>query len=66
MVVCVYDNPDTFHRECWQDKKLIYSYSVMLLSLHEKIIKPTIFFGANIGDWKPGQLAGDKEAIGDK
>jgi len=36
----------------------------MLLSLHERTPKPKIFFGANIGDWKPGQLVGDKEAIG--
>lgn len=62
MVVCTFDNPDTMCRECWQDGKLICSYSVHLLMQKGKMFP--MFFGANIGDWKVGQLVGDPNAIG--
>ena len=29
--VCVYDNPDTMHRECWQNKKI---NSILFITNH--------------------------------
>jgi len=63
MAACTYDNPDTMSRECWRDKKLVCSYSVELLCSKQPIPGEYFFFGANIGPWKTGQIAGDKEAI---
>lgn len=64
VVVCVYDNPATMQRECWQNGKLLCSYSFALFCLS---IFPVhgryFFFGANIGDWKPGQIIGDSGAV---
>jgi hypothetical protein len=61
MKTCTYDNPATMRRECWIDGRLICSYA-MEVFLREMGAAP-IFFGANIGDWKTGQLIGDKDAI---
>jgi hypothetical protein len=65
MAVCTFDNPNTFRRECWQDGRLICSYSASILPPYA--LKPIpgehLFFGANIGDWKTGQLLGDATAI---
>ena len=63
MVTCVYDNPSTMCRECWVDKKLICSYNFRLFYLAKGFDYGKMFFGANIGDWKEGQLIGDKEAM---
>ncbi|MCB1886602.1 MAG: hypothetical protein KDH20_03245 [Rhodocyclaceae bacterium] len=65
MKICTYDNPATWHRECWQRGKLICSYSYRLLSpfAEHPIPADRFFFGANIGPWKPGQLIGDAEAM---
>ena len=63
--VCAYDNPATMQRECWQDGKLLCAYSAELYALKEWTVPAELyFFGANIGDWKTGQLVGDKDAIG--
>ena len=65
MKVATYDNPSTGCRECWQDGQLICHYSAELLLTKPFPIPPELFFfGANIGDWKPGQIVGDKEATG--
>jgi len=50
MRTCTYDNPSTMSRECWQDKKLICSYSAMLFltGAIEKAPNSAIFFGANL------------------
>jgi hypothetical protein len=65
MAVCTYDNPATMHRECWQDGRLLYSYSADLLESKEMERMPAelFFFGANIGRWKTGQLWGDVAAL---
>ena len=65
MIVCTYDNPDTGQRECWQDGKLLCSYSVLVLSgiSRNPIPGPLFFFGANIGPWKLGQIVGDAQAM---
>lgn len=63
MAVCTYDNPATMSRECWQDGKLLCSYKAELFLLDVEIPAHLFFFGANIGDWKVGQLVGDKEAM---
>lgn len=60
MSVCVYDNPATWCRECWQDGKLIYSYNWQVLDLNPPI---RLFFGANVGPWQEGRLVGDKQAM---
>ena len=70
---CVIDNPNTMARECWQDGKLIYSYS-SLLFITKSVRDPAktawddlpaerVFFGAAIGPWKEGQIVGDIAAM---
>lgn len=68
MAVCTYDNPDTMARECWQDGKLLCSYSAALLEAkplrgNQPIPAHYFFHGANIGPWKTGQMWGDAEAM---
>lgn len=61
MSVCTYDNPATMSRECWQNGKLLCSYSMEILQpfAREPIPGEYFFFGANIGPWNTGQLWGD-------
>lgn len=62
--VCTYDNPATMARECWQDGKLVVSYSAELFFLKKwPVPRELYFFGASIGDWKTGQLVGDADAL---
>ncbi len=62
--VCTYDNPATMARECWLDGELICQYDSNLFFLKDWPVPPQqFFFGANTGDWKTGQLVGDKEAL---
>jgi len=50
-------------RECWQDGKLLCHYSAALFYLPVwPVPAEYFFFGANIGDWKSGQICGDKAA----
>lgn len=64
MCVCVYDNPSTMSRECWRDGHLIRAYQMELLCFLKDELPPEhLFFGANAGDWKEGQLVGDSEAM---
>lgn len=60
MAVCVYDNPATMRRECWDDGVMIYAYSAELLMAKAR---PPIFFVANIGKWNEGQLVGEPMAL---
>lgn len=61
---CTFDNPVTMARECWLGGKLICSYSATLWALPEwPIAAEHFFFGANVGDWKTGQMFGDPEAM---
>lgn len=60
MSVCTYDNPNTIARECWENGKIICSYSMYLLASKTKI---KFFFGANTGPWKTGQIIGDSDAM---
>ena len=55
--VCVYDNPEIMHRECWENGELIYSYSYILF-LHKVFPLPAeyFFFAANVGEWETGKL----------
>jgi hypothetical protein len=63
-VVCTYDNPATMQRECWQNGVLIRAYSATLYALKVWPVPPEhYFFGANVGDWKTGQLHGDASAM---
>ena len=63
--ICTYDNPATMCRECWQDGKLICSYSYTFFSFEKcQIPVKNFFFGANIGIWIEGQIIGNSEAIG--
>ncbi len=69
MKVCVYDNPLTMARECWQDGQIRCSYHSDLFLRKPSPweltpMEPNMyFFGANIGDWKEGQLVGDASAM---
>ena len=64
MTVCTYDNPATMARECWRDGELLCHYSAELFALQKWPVPASqFFFGANIGDWKTGQLVGDRAAI---
>jgi len=64
MMTCVYDNPASMMRECWQDGELIYAYSFnFLLENGPRIPANLFFFGANIGHWSAGQIVGEKEAM---
>jgi hypothetical protein len=60
MNIATYDNPATMQRECWQDGKLLCAYSYRVIG---DVPAEYYFFGANIGDWKTGQLVGDKLAL---
>ena len=59
--VCVYDNP-IMRRECWENGKLVYAIDALLL-LQKGGPGFPIFFGANIGKWKTGQIVGDLKAM---
>lgn len=61
--VCVYDNPATMSRECWESGVLRCSYSAAFLHT-EGTQNVKIFFGANVGEWQPGRIVGDAAAIG--
>lgn len=63
MTVCTFDNPATMSRECWQDGRLICSYSMELLTSKQPIPGNQFFFGANIGPWDTGQYVGDLNAM---
>lgn len=65
---CVYDNPRTMARECWQDGKLIVAYSmVTVLQIGQWPPPPKMFhMGANVGDWCTGQLIGDCDEMAEK
>jgi len=63
-MICVYDNPITMRRECWQNKKLIYFISYEFFYLKE-FPRINVHVGINLlGDWKEGQYFGNKSAIG--
>lgn len=55
---CVFDNPDTFRRECWQDGKLLAFITSALMATKGFNGNPQLFFGLNVGPWKTGQLLG--------
>ena len=69
IIVCVYDNFDTMSRECWQNGRLLYSYSAVALESKpaswetQSIPSEYLFFGANVGSWVPGRLIGERSAM---
>ena len=65
MTTATYDSPVTMFRECWQDGRLLYAYEASTLPpfCRDPIPGYLFFFGADIGDFKSGQLVGDVEAI---
>lgn len=69
MPACTYDNPATMARECWQDGRMLCSYSAALLLRKpstgetQPIPGEHLFFGANVGDWNPGQVVGEGSAL---
>lgn len=65
MTICVYDNPATMARECWQNGTLLYHYKAQLLSPFATTPVPPehFFFGANTGTWQPGRIVGDAAAM---
>ena len=66
--VCVYDNPKTMARECWRDGRLTccYSYELLPPISRDPIPAEYYFFGANVGNWTPGQVVGDPSAVGEE
>lgn len=63
MACCTCDNPKTMARECWQDGRLLCKYDASLLLSRPPIPREYLFFGANTGPWKEGQLCGDPAAM---
>lgn len=67
MAVCIYDNPRTMMRECWQDGVLQVAYAAELYVMREWLLHNYGYiyhFGANLmGDWKTGQMVGDARAM---
>jgi hypothetical protein len=64
MSVCTIDNPATMQRECWHDGKLICAVHGALFFIEPfPVPRERFFFGANIGDWKTGQIIGDPKAM---
>lgn len=64
MPVCTYDNPNNWRRECWQDGRLVCWYSFEFFFFRDAKIAPEmLFFGANIGPWREGQIVGDERAM---
>lgn len=65
MAICVYDNPATMMRECWQSGRLQAAYSFELYAMRPWPVPPEHYhLGANLlGDWKTGQMVGDAEAM---
>lgn len=64
MPICTYDNPTTMARECWQNGELLCHYQAQLFFIEPfPIPADKFFFGANIGEWKTGQLCGDIKAM---
>lgn len=62
--VCVFDNPATMRRECWQDGILQASYDWMTFEATGKFPPSRlIHIGASIGRWKKGHFWGDKQAM---
>lgn len=63
MSVCVFDNPATMRRECWQSGRLIADYSFHLFFIEPfPVPAERFFFGANVGPWSAGRLTGDAAA----
>lgn len=62
-MVCTFDNPATMRRECWRDGELVVAYSAEIIEGKEPIPPEHLFFGANIGPWKTGQLVGEPMAM---
>lgn len=63
MAACVYDNPVTMRRECWQNGVLVYWVTLELLLSVGSQGHPDLFFGANVGPWTGGRVIGDKSAM---
>lgn len=68
MKTCTYDNPATLSRECWKDGRLVCRYTrELLIDLSTRTIPGfSMFFGANVGPWKSGQMIGDPGALGEE
>lgn len=71
MSCCVYDNPATSQRECWQDGKLVVSYKAELFLSKKEFEQRSrrgmkVFFGANVGEFNSGQIVGDISAMPNK
>jgi hypothetical protein len=61
---CTIDNPATMCREGWVNGQLRFSYSVDLFAQgHWPPPARRFHMGANVGDWKTGQIFGDVAAM---
>lgn len=49
-------------RECWENGKIVYSIDAFALVQKGGTGFP-IFFGANVGPWKTGQIIGNPKAM---
>ncbi len=63
VIVCTYDNPATWMRECWQDGKMICAYSFEILNAKPPIPAHAFFFGANVGIVQEGRVWGNPKAM---
>lgn len=68
---CVYDNPKSMMRECWQDGRLLCAYSYLFFfpsAVRNMMNVPpkssvVFFFGCDQIPWSVGRISGDKEAL---
>lgn len=60
---CIYDNPDTFRREAWQDGEMIAFITAELLQA--KGFRPGWMMQRMMaaGQWKTGQIYGNESAL---
>jgi hypothetical protein len=64
MKICVFDNPETMRRECWQNGIMQASYNWIEFEATGKLPPSKIMhLGVDIGKWKKGQFSGDKQAM---
>lgn len=66
-MICVYDNPVTMRRECWQDGTLVCSLSAEMIVDREHIPYTAVFMGLDLSwEWKGERYFGDKKAMGEE
>lgn len=59
---CLYDNPNTMRRECWEDGQMKASIAFEILYAARKYTLPLSHWHAKVG-WSEGQCIGNVNAM---